>query len=159
MKKPAFIPLFLVFGLFSGCGNRQEKVKTENIISRDSLQFFGDTIALGGATPANQLLKEIRGKDSLKVKVTGIIEDVCQKKGCWMDINTGEGKTMKVRFKDYGFFIPKNAKGKTAIFEGIAYTDTVSVNELKHYAEDEGKTKEEISKITKPEISLSFEAH
>ena len=57
------------------------------------------------------------------------------------------------------FFVPKDASGKTAIFEGVAYNDTIPVNDLKHYAEDEGKSKEEIEKITKPEVTISFEAH
>jgi hypothetical protein len=157
MKKLAHIS-FLSVVFFCSCNNNNEKAKVEIPVRKDSIEFFGDSIKEGGATPANQLLIELKGKDSVRVKVIGTIEEVCQKKGCWMDINIGEGKTMKVSFKDYAFFVPKNAKGKTAIFEGIAYTDTIPVNQLRHYAEDEGKTKEEIAKITKPEITLFFEA-
>jgi hypothetical protein len=41
---------------------------------------------------------------------------------------------------------------------GIAYREVVSVEMLRHYAEDAGKSKEEIMKITEPETKLSFEA-
>ena len=34
--------------------------------------------------------------------------------------------------------------------------DTLSIAQLKHYAEDAGKSKDEISKISKPEITISF---
>jgi hypothetical protein len=157
MKKIIYISI-LSTAFFCSCNSGNEKAKVEVAVRKDSVEFFGDSIMEGGATPANQLLIELKGKDSVKVKVIGTIEEICQKKGCWMDINIGDGKTMKVSFKDYAFFVPKNVKGKTAIFEGIAYTDTIPVNQLRHYAEDEGKTKEDIAKITKPEITISFEA-
>lgn len=156
MKKIAFFSLCSL--LFLAACHNEEKSKTETQAPKADVAYFGDTIAEGGATPSNQLLKELDGKDSLNVKVTATIEEVCQKKGCWMDVSLGNGKMMKVSFKDYAFFVPKDAAGKTAIFEGFAYTDTISVNQLRHYAEDEGKTKEEIAKITKPEVSISFEA-
>jgi len=158
MKK--LIPVFVLsLALFSACNNNEEKEKTETIPAKDSLQFFGDTITADGAIAADQLIANLKGKDSLKVKITGVIEEVCQKKGCWMNVNLGSGQSMKIRFKDYAFFVPKNASGKTAVFEGIAYNDTIPVNELKHYAEDAGKSKAEIEKITQPEISISFEAN
>ena len=65
--------------------------------------------------------------------------------------------TVFVKFKDYGFFVPKNGiKGKKAVINGILSTETVSVKELQHYAEDAGKSELEISKINKPEIKFSF---
>ncbi|MGZ3862624.1 MAG: DUF4920 domain-containing protein [Bacteroidia bacterium] len=156
MKKLAFLSLCSCL-LLAACRN-EEKPKPEAPVVKEEIAYFGDTITDGGATPANQLLKELDGKDSLSVKVTATIEEVCQKKGCWMDVSLGNGKMMKVSFKDYAFFVPKDAAGKTAVFEGFAYIDTISMNQLRHYAEDEGKTKEEIAKITKPEVSVSFEA-
>jgi hypothetical protein len=75
-----------------------------------------------------------------------------------MLIDKGDGTTMRVKFKDYGFFVPKDCAGKTAIMEGRAFFRTVSVDELKHYAEDAGKSKEEIEKIKEPQKALAFEA-
>jgi hypothetical protein len=63
-----------------------------------------------------------------------------------------------VTFKDYGFFVPLESGGKTALMKGIAYYDTISVEMLKHYAEDAGKSEEEIALITEPELAISFEA-
>ena len=80
----------------------------------------------------------------------------CPKKGCWMEVKF-ETDTVFVKFKDYGFFVPKNGiEGKKAIINGILSTETVSVKELQHYAEDAGKSELEISKINKPEIKFSF---
>ena len=157
MKKLIFLSVF-GFVLFSCEGTKPAEEKVEQAVAKDVLEFFGDTITQDGAVPANELLSKLKGKDSLQVKIVGTIEEVCQKKGCWMNVKIADEQYMRIRFKDYAFFVPKDASGKTAIFDGFAYNDTIPVNELKHYAEDEGKSKEEIAKITKPEISISFEA-
>jgi tRNA (Thr-GGU) A37 N-methylase len=65
---------------------------------------------------------------------------------------------MMVHFKDYGFFVPKDCSGKKLVMEGIAFIDVTPVSQLKHYAEDAGKSKEEIEKITEDEKELTFEA-
>ena len=75
-------------------------------------------------------------------------------KGCWMKISV-EKDTVLVRFKDYGFFVPKTGiEGKRTIINGNISIDTLSVSQLQHYAEDAGKSKEEIALITKPEITI-----
>ncbi|MCX6295063.1 MAG: DUF4920 domain-containing protein [Bacteroidetes bacterium] len=157
MKKLLFLSVIGIT-LFSACG--EHKSETANASTKDTtLQYFGDSITLDGAIAADQLATKMKGKDSLKVKLTGTIEDVCQKKGCWMNLNIGNNQSMKVTFKDYSFFVPKDAANKTVTIEGVAFNDTTSVADLKHYAEDGGKTKEEIAKITAPEINIGFEAH
>ncbi len=75
-----------------------------------------------------------------------------------MTIDMGEGKSMRVTFKDYGFFVPLNADGHVATLKGAASVDTVDVETLRHFAEDAGKSKEEIEAITEPEYELTFEA-
>lgn len=160
MKKSfIFISLSSLLLTFACSDHKEESAETPLVTTDTSLQYFGDSITMEGSVPADQLLSMIAGKDSISVKLSGTIEEVCQKKGCWMNMAIGNGQNMRVRFKDYGFFVPKDAAGKTVILEGYAYNDTISVAELKHYAEDAGKTKEEISKITEPELSISFESH
>ncbi|MCW3103428.1 MAG: hypothetical protein JWO09_1868 [Bacteroidetes bacterium] len=156
MKKLVFLSVIGAF-LLSACGDNKE-VKNETAAADTSLQYFGDSITQEGAIPSTELAAKMQGQDSMKVKLTGTITEVCQKKGCWMTMNIGNDKTMQVKFKDYAFFVPKDASGKTVFLEGVAFTDTTSVAELQHYAEDGGKSKEEIAKITEPEISISFEA-
>ena len=93
---------------------------------------------------------------SSKVKIEGEILSSCPMKGCWMKISV-EKDTVLVRFKDYGFFVPKNGiEGKTTIINGNLSVDTLSIAQLQHYAEDAGKSKEEIALISKPQITISF---
>ena len=93
---------------------------------------------------------------SSKVKIEGEILSSCPMKGCWMRISV-EKDTVLVRFKDYGFFVPKSGiEGKSTIINGSISVDTLSIAQLQHYAEDAGKSKKEIALITKPEVTISF---
>ena len=89
-------------------------------------------------------------------KLRGEIISVCPKKGCWMNLKVDED-TIFVKFKDYSFFVPKTGvESKLAFISGNISKDTISVERLRHYAEDAGKSSEEIEKIIKPEFKLSF---
>ena len=145
--------------LLMSCGNDpQNENSDKNNADSTAVAIFGDTITESDAVALTELESKLKGQDSLAIKLVGKITDVCQKKGCWMMMDLGNNKTIRVTFKDYAFFVPKDAAGKTAVIDGFAYTDTVSVAQLKHYAEDAKKSKEEIEAITAPEINTSFEA-
>lgn len=120
--------------------------------------FHGKKISEKGAVPAAQLATTMANKTEMPAKVEGTVESVCKVKGCWMKVNTTGGQTMRVSFKDYGFFVPKDIVGKTVVMQGTAKQTVTPVDELRHYAEDAGKSKEEIAKITEPEKALTFVA-
>ncbi|MEN0048567.1 MAG: DUF4920 domain-containing protein, partial [Bacteroidota bacterium] len=62
------------------------------------------------------------------------------------------------KFKDYGFFVPKDISGRQVIMEGYAYREVTPVEELRHYAKDDGMSEEEIAAITEPEEEFKFMA-
>ncbi|OYU84741.1 MAG: DUF4920 domain-containing protein [Flavobacterium sp. BFFFF2] len=129
--------------------------KTDNIVA------FGDKLTDTTAITTTELLTKmiaLKEADTLNVQVKGLIESVCQKKGCWMRMQMGK-ESLFVRFKDYGFFVPKNAANMEAIIAGKAFISTETVDELKHYAKDAGKSQAAIDSIIKPEITYSFMAH
>jgi hypothetical protein len=119
---------------------------------------YGAPITAANAIPVAQLNTLLGAKDSAQVKLVGKATEVCQSKGCWMTMATADGKQMRVRFKDYGFFVPKDISGKTVVINGWAHRETVPVSDLRHYATDAGKSEKEVAAITKPEQQLNFEA-
>ena len=146
--------LFGVFAIFllNSC-NSQPSVDT----SKNSDNQFGEPITQEGSIPYGELVKKLSTVDSLNTKVTGTVSGVCKAKGCWMTIVSDDSnEEMRVAFKDYGFFVPKDIEGRTVVFEGLAYKDVTSVADLRHLAEDAGKSKEEIEAITEPEEGLNF---
>src|SRR5690606_5531124 len=109
------------------------------------------------AISTEELLMQLENQDSVQVKLASEVQSSCTKKGCWMKVETGEGQeSIMVTFKDYGFFVPVDTthpdvnKGKKAIMEGWAFREVMSVEDQRHYAEDAGKSADEIAMITEP---------
>jgi hypothetical protein len=123
-----------------------------------STGYFGETIDKDGAVAVEEVLGLIVDNETLEVKVIGTIKEVCQHTGCWLKFDFGDGEEIMVRMKDHDFYVPMDAAGKTAWVEGIATREMISVNMLKHYAEDAGKSQLEIDAITEPEMTYTLEA-
>lgn len=122
-------------------------------------KHFGDVITDEGSISFDDLLEKMKSVDSLDTKFTGTVSAVCQTKGCWMNVKSADtGEEIFVQFKDYGFFMPKDIAGRQVVMDGYAYRAVTSVEELRHFAEDEGKSPEEIAKITEPIEELKFMA-
>lgn len=122
-------------------------------------QSFGKKITANDALPARRMAVHYESMtvgDSIDAKMSAKVEEVCQAKGCWMKLDLPNGEQVMVKFKDYGFFMPKDISGKEVIINGKAYVEEVSVEEQRHYAEDGGATPEEIAKITTPKKTYSF---
>lgn len=156
--KLKFALLLVILFTFS-CKN-EKSAETQNEVDAAEYASFGDEIAADGALTAIAMADKygaLKVGDTLNTKVTASINEVCSKKGCWMKLDLGNNEEMMVRFKDYGFFMPLNAEGEV-IVNGKAYVTETSVDELRHYAEDAGKSKEEIEAITEPKRTLAFEA-
>lgn len=155
MLKQFLFSLVLILA-FTACKRggepASEAVKSDGTV----MQYFGDKIDESGTISFPELLERMDGVDSLPAKVSGTIAEVCAVKGCWMNIAMEGKENMFVQFKDYGFFMPLDCSGKKAVMDGYAYRAMTSVEDLKHYAEDEGKSQEEIDAITEPKEELKF---
>lgn len=153
-----------IFSLFSilvlaGCSGSQSEKETETAEQKDlPTGYFGEEISDAGVVSLQQLVSVLEDSEEFTGKVKGEIKEVCAMKGCWMTIDLPNGQTMRVTFKDYGFFVPKNSQGYPVIIEGVATKKITDVATLKHYAEDAGKSQEEIDAITSPKQEYAFEA-
>lgn len=117
---------------------------------------YGSGVSKSGeVVPVSGLDRRLTA-DKFTGKASGKVVEVCLEKGCWMKLERSEGQTMMVRFKDYGFFMPKNIVGKEVVLEGDANYREVSVEMQRHYAKDAGKSEEEIQRIREPKRELQF---
>lgn len=145
--------------LLVSCKKEEKEVIAEKTAEYES---FGAKIVADDALTSKEMLEKyqsLKPGDTIDVKFKSAIKEVCKKKGCWMSIELPEDQETFVKFKDYEFFVPKNADKSITIMSGKAFIDSVSVNQLRHYAKDGGKTEEEIAKITTPEVKFGFEAN
>ncbi len=160
MKKIILI-LALSFIVVS-CKNEKSDEKQMADAEKSAINYisFGDKITdkdVMGKEEMVEKYKNLKPGDTVNLKFTSQVKEVCQNKGCWMKMDMGADEAM-VRFKDYGFFMPKDIAGQEVILEGKAYVEEMSVEDQRHYAEDGGKTAEEIAAITEPKRTIAFEA-
>ena len=156
MKK--IIAFTFCFFALTSC--KKEIVSTENE-KQDKYAFFGDSISDDKAISNDEMLAQfdkLKAGDTLNVKFKSKIKNVCQKKGCWMTLVLPNEKEAFVKFKDYAFFVPKNAQDEEVVVNGKAFVSVESVDELKHYAKDEGKSQAAIDSIVTPKTTYSFMA-
>jgi len=119
---------------------------------------FGSEIKAEGAIPVSELAQLLKDDQSHTVKVSGVVTEVCPKKGCWVSLDVPGNTKVFVKMKDYGFFVPVELTGKTVVMDAEAKLIKTSVAELKHYAEDAKKSKEEIDAITEPKEEIRLTA-
>jgi hypothetical protein len=134
---------------------------SQNNVSKNDKKEFGESFQVTDVMSYDDLLVKLNSQKEMQVQVEGKVDAVCQAKGCWMNIvseKNPSAQKMFVKFHDYGFFMPLDLAGSNVIMKGKAYIEETSVDELRHYAEDAGKSKEEIAKITEPVKELKFMA-
>jgi hypothetical protein len=160
MKKIVF--LFAMVTVMFSCKNEKQTTEkeVEEVKKEIAYTSIGMEINDADALTAERMMthyKGLKAGDTIPAKMKGKIIEVCSSKGCWMKLDMGNENEVMVKFKDYGFFMPLEAEGDVVI-NGKAFVTETPVDELRHYAEDAGKSKEEIEAITKPKLEYRFEA-
>ncbi len=147
MKK--YLGFLLVFTVLFATQCKQTTTMADN----PEKKVYGEDFKVKKVTNFADLMDQMSANDTIHTILQAKVEGVCQVKGCWMNLvssdKTQEGEIF-VKFKDYGFFMPLDLSGNEVLVNGKAYKEITSVDELKHYAEDEGQTAEEIALITEP---------
>ncbi len=158
--KNIIIAIVLLFSIVA-CKEAKKEVQEDlNVVDIQYISF-GEKITSENFISKEEMYKKfskLKKGDTIAVKFASNINEVCKAKGCWMKLDLGDEKESMVKFTDYGFFMPLNSDHKEVIVEGRAFVSQISVDELRHFAKDAGKSKEEIDKIIEPEFSYAFEA-
>lgn len=163
MKK--ILVFFTVLSLMTACNKKENNTQESNVAEKtDTLNYqsFGELITSEKALSKEEMLAKyasMQPGDTVSVKFVSDIKKTCKKKGCWMTLDLSDDKQAFVKFKDYAFFVPKEgAEQHKTVVSGKAFITETSVDELKHYAKDAGKSDEEIEAITEPKIQYGFMA-
>lgn len=147
MKHFAIVIVGLLFAVNIGVAqNTDEKPElSEPVETGDNYKVYGSEFPDDAQFFAPGYL--IKNSDIFKgqtVATTGTIKQVCQKKGCFFMLSAGGDKNIRVTFKDYKFFIPKDAAGSKVQLKGILKVKELSEDQAKHYAEDAGGDPDEV---------------
>lgn len=158
MKKIVLTVLTAI--LMFSCGESNDhNENTAGKVADKKVSFYGSKFDPKGAITPSDLLAKMKDGVEKEVVLKTTINETCAKKGCWMSVEMPDDNDMMISMIDYSFFVPKaGAEGLDTYIKGVVHQDTVSVAELRHYAEDANKSPEEIAAITKPEYGLSIVA-
>ena len=129
-------------------------------VPADAGMAFGEKTTVENAISVEKLVTVMQAKEAgslVDVKITGKVTEVCRKEGCWIKVKSPDG-SMMVKMKDHAFLVPVILEGKSIVVSGIAEMKKTTVAELRHIAEDAGKTKAEIAKITEPKTEITVQA-
>jgi len=113
---------------------------------------FGSPLGDSSKVALADLVKDPAAWSGKTVKTKGVVSSVCQEKGCWMVVKSGD-QSVRVTFKDYGFFVPKDSAGATGVMEGVFSVKTIPEATAKHYAGETPGGKPDAIKGDQKELS------
>lgn len=105
---------------------------------------FGAGITLPKTTQVSEIMSKPQEYVGKKVKIKGLVVDVCAKRGCWLYI-AGDKPFQKIQVKvvDGVIIFPMSARGKVATVEGVVEKFDTRYDEAVAYqrslAEEQGK--------------------
>lgn len=131
-------------GAMEGCGAHAAVEPTKTATG----MHFGTQFAMAEAKPLASVLAGATDGQELSVRVSGQIDKVCQKRGCWMVVKDGDIQA-RVIMKDHAFTVPLDSQGKAAQVEGVLKVRVFSEAQAKHLAEDGGEDPNKVKGETK----------
>ena len=153
------ILLVFLFGYFSCSG--QQRANSQPSQDTAAGTYYGNQFVVDRLQEEHEVLKKyntMATSDTLSLQFKTVVKEVCKVKGCWMIVELPDGEQAMVRFKDYGFFMPFDIVQKNVVLNGLAFVEEMSIEDQKHYAADARKSADELTKITTPRRTFSFEA-
>lgn len=105
--------------------------------------LYGKKLALKENTPITELLENPEKYVGKTVQIEGLIVEVCEKRGCWIDIGDTKGfEKIRLKVDDGVIIFPLEEKGKEVIaegvFEALNYTKEELIEQGKHMAKEQG---------------------
>jgi hypothetical protein len=107
---------------------------------------YGAGLSLTRVSRLPEVLASADQHTAEPVLVRGRISEVCQRKGCWTILVDGDA-AVRVRFKDYGFFLPTDSSGRNAYVEGVVTIEMLSEKQARHYASESSASESNASEL------------
>lgn len=124
---------------------------------------YGDALTDAITVRIGDLLANPEPYLDQRIRVEGLIEDICPMKGCWIDILEAQSKkTIRFKVEDDVIVFPAEARGQEVIAEGTLrkyeMSKSQAIRYLRHLAEERGESFDE-STVTGPVERYELEGH
>lgn len=124
---------FLIIAL-SACQSETSETAPEAVTE------YGAPVRAAEAVPAPAVLADLDTYLNRTVTTEGRVTKVCQKKGCWLILDTGAQPirvhVARTEHGEYAFTVPTDISGAHAIVTGTLKRATLDPDTQKHLAED-----------------------
>jgi len=106
---------------------------------------YGEGVSDAAIIDINELINHPDRYVDRKVKIAGLVDDVCPMKGCWVEILAAQAReTIRFKVQDDVIVFPVEAKGSEIVAEGILrkheMSKAQSIDWLRHLAEEKGES-------------------
>jgi hypothetical protein len=85
-------------------------------------QRFGAEVRVKKAVNIGQLAKDPAKFKGKTVRLEGTVKEVCQGKGCWVEVEDASGASFMARSLNETVLLPKDCKGQHVVVEGLVTT-------------------------------------
>lgn len=134
--------LFAVF-VFSACQSNEQMPASESGTETETTpvasETYGEAVDAKQAVAVRTIVDSARAYNGADVTVHGRIAQVCAKKGCWLSMDAGTARPVRVlvpRTDDgYGFTVPTGASGE-AVVRGTLSIQPLDMATRDHYESD-----------------------
>jgi len=150
MTKPA-LWLGLTLAIAAGCGDPPAGDADQ---AASTGTVYGEGVESTLAVKVSELSDNIDEYVGKRVRVEGLVTDVCPKRGCWMRLKSDrEYESLLFKVQDGVIVFPMSMKGKYAVADGVARKVELDLEQtrrhLAHKAEEKGEAFDP-STVTKP---------
>lgn len=132
-------------------------------VEKDDHLLYGHTdITIDDAISSAEMFTKFENEGIFNGKVIVNINEVCQKAGCWINIEKSGDDNVMVFFRDHYTIPIESSAGKEAILYGSLISDTLSIEFQKHLLDDAAEAGETVEQsaydaITEDKIDMSFD--
>ena len=120
---------------------------------------YGQPLGLKDEVKVTEILASPDKYAGKKVRVKGLVTDVCEERGCWIKIGADKQEIM-FKVEDGVIAFPMAAKGSPVVAEGTVSKRVLTVEQQKAMCDKEAKAlskKADYGKITGPKTIVRIE--
>jgi hypothetical protein len=82
-------------------------------------QRFGAPVVEKKAANIGKLAKKPASFAGRTLRIEGVVKDVCQGMGCWVEVQDEKGVSFMARSLDESVLVPKDIKGRRIVVQGV----------------------------------------
>jgi len=98
-------------------------------------QRFGAAVTVKKSVPIEKLTRQPEKFTGKVLRIEGVVKNVCQGQGCWVEVEDAKGASFIARSLDESVLLPKDCKGQRVVVQGTFTTMPAKSHDHAEHAE------------------------